>query len=58
MLIIGEDLNIEYLDNLVTKSESLIKHTIKYTLIQPADYIELAATYKKEELLLLWKRNK
>ena len=58
MLIIGENLNIQYLDNLVTKSESLIKHTIKYTLIQPADYIELAATYKKEELLLLWKRNK
>ncbi len=58
MLIIGEDLNIQYLDNLVTKSESLIKHTIKYILVQPADYLKLAATYKKEELLLLWKRNK
>jgi len=58
MLIIGENINIVYLDELIAKSQNLIKHSIQYTLLNAGAYLALAATLKKEELLLLWKRNK
>jgi len=57
MLIIGQNLNTEYLDNLITKSQKLIKRTIKCIIATPVEYVVLAASFKKEELLLLWKRN-
>ena len=58
MLIIGEDMNTAYLDELIAKSQNLIKRTIQYTLLNPASYLTLASTLRKEELLLLWRRNK
>ena len=57
MLIIGEDLNSVYLDELIAKSQNLIRRTIQYTLLNPDGYLAIAATLKKEDLLLLWKRN-
>jgi predicted transcriptional regulator len=58
MLIIGADVNTKYLDELIAKSQSLIKRTIKYTLLSSEAFLTLSACLKKEEILLLWKRNK
>jgi predicted transcriptional regulator len=56
MLLIGENLNTTYLDELIAKSQDLIKRTILYKLVSPGGFLSLAATLRKEELLLLWKR--
>ncbi len=55
MLIVGENINTQYLDQLIKKSQSLIKRTILYTLFTPEKFKELAGNIKKDELLLLWK---
>ena len=55
MLIVGDNLNTQYLDQLIAKSQNLIKRTILYTLLTPAKFNELSGTLKKDELLLLWK---
>ncbi len=58
MLIIGRDVNTGFLDELIAKSQYLIKRTIKYTLISADDFLTIATTFSKEGLLLLWERNK
>lgn len=58
MLIIGEDMNTTYLDELIAKSQSLIRQTIQYTILNSDGYSALAATLKKDRLLLLWERAK
>ncbi|MEI6062019.1 MAG: ArsR family transcriptional regulator [Bacteroidota bacterium] len=58
MLIIGEKVNTVYLDELIAKSQEVIKRTIKYTLLNTEGFLELSAGLKKEKLLLLWERNK
>jgi len=58
MLIIGSDLNVGFLDELIAKSQYLIKRTIKYTLINADEFLNIAPTFSKEGLLLLWERNK
>ena len=57
MLLIGEDINTNYLDELIAKSQSLIKRAIQYTLMSPMSFSSLIDTFKKEELLLIWKQN-
>jgi hypothetical protein len=56
MLLIGENFNTSYLDELIAKSQDLIKRTIQYTLLNSGEFLMLAAKLRKEELLLLWKR--
>jgi hypothetical protein len=56
MLIVGVEMNTEYLDILIKKSQNLIKRTILYTLLTPDAFKIMAAKIKKDELLLLWKR--
>jgi predicted transcriptional regulator len=58
MLIIGENIDTVYLNELIAKSQKLIKRIMQYTLLTPSEYIKLVATLKKDELLLLWKRTK
>jgi hypothetical protein len=55
MLIVGEQLNTQYLDKLIEKSQNLIKRTIRYTILTPAGFNEFSNTARKDELLLLWK---
>ncbi len=57
MLILGEDVNTEYLDQLIIKSQNLINRTINYTLLLPELLAAYTANFKKEEILLLWKRS-
>jgi len=57
MLIVGENLNTQYLDEMNAKSQKLINRTILYTLSSPANFLTLSTNLKKDELLLLWKRN-
>jgi hypothetical protein len=57
MLLVGGDVNIEYLDRLIEKSIKLIKHTITYNLMTSEQLQELAISSGKDNLLLLWKRN-
>lgn len=57
MLLIGKNLDIMYLDELISKSRDLIKRTIQYTLVSPNEFLTLKAKLRKEELLLLWKHS-
>ncbi len=58
MLIVGKNMNTEYLDQLIAKSQNLIKRTILYTLLKPEAFAVMTKNFMKDELLLLWKRNK
>jgi len=57
MLLIGKNLNTVYLDELISKSQNLIKRTIKYTLVSPNEFLTLETRLRKEELLLLWRQS-
>jgi hypothetical protein len=57
MILVGGEVNIEYLDRLIEKSTILIKHIIRYRLMTPVQLEELAISSGKDNLLLLWKRN-
>ncbi len=58
MLIIGENIDTVYLNELIAKSQKLIKRIMHYTLLTSSEFLKLSTTLKKEELLLLWKRTK
>lgn len=58
MLIVGENMNTRYLDELIAKSQNLINHAIQYTLLRPDGFKAVADKLKKDEILLLWKRSK
>jgi hypothetical protein len=56
MLLVGENIAIDYLDKLIAKSQNLIKRTIQYTILNPDTIASAKAAFKKDEVLLLWKR--
>lgn len=58
MLFVGGNVNSEYLDVLIEKTQILLKRIIKYTMLTPLQFLALAASMGKDEMLLLWKRNK
>ncbi|MEI8049004.1 MAG: ArsR family transcriptional regulator [Bacteroidota bacterium] len=58
MLIVGENIDTVYLNELIAKSQKLIKRIMQYTLLTSSEFLKLSTTLKKEELLLLWTRTK
>lgn len=58
MLFVGGNVNTEYLDILIEKTQKLLKRTINSRMLPSAQFLELAATMGKDEMLLLWERNK
>ncbi|MDT8394638.1 MAG: nucleotidyltransferase domain-containing protein [Bacteroidales bacterium] len=57
LLMIGRDINREYLARLTTKGENLIKRKIRYLLYTPEEFNEIKNRYQSDEILLLWTRN-
>ena len=57
MLIVGNDLNVNYLNGLIAKSQNLIKRTIKYTILGTHEIASFLSANKKQDFLLLWKRD-
>ena len=57
MLFVGGNVNAEYLDVLIDKTQKLLKREIKYSMLTPAEFLTLAAGLGKDQMLLLWKRN-
>ncbi len=55
LLLVGKDIDSEYLVHLVGKAEKIIKRSIQYNIITCA---EISAVHKDNpEALLLWKQN-
>jgi len=56
MILVGENIAIDYLDKLIAKSQNLIKRSIQYTILNPDTIASAKASFKKDEVLLLWRR--
>jgi hypothetical protein len=57
MILVGDDLNVEYLNKLIDKSQKLIKRSIYYSIFNALEIKNRLAELNSEEILLLWKRN-
>lgn len=57
MLFVGGNINTEYLEVLIEKTQKLLKRKIKYKLLTAIQFLALAATMGKDQMLLLWKKN-
>ncbi len=56
MLFVGGNVNTEFLETLIAKTETLLKRVIKFKLLTAIQFMALAATMGKDQMLLLWKR--
>ena len=54
LLMVGEDINREYLASLSQKGEKLIKRKIRYLLYTHVEFDKGFDNYAKDEILLLW----
>ena len=57
LLLVGNDINREYLVRLSTKAEKLIKRKIRYLVYSQKEFIGIKDNYSSEEILLLWTKN-
>jgi len=57
LLLVGDDINREYLARLSAKGEKMIKKKIRYLVYREEEFIMVKETYKSDEILLLWTRN-
>ncbi|MDX9907200.1 MAG: ArsR family transcriptional regulator [Bacteroidales bacterium] len=56
LLLVGDDINQEYLVRLATKTEDLIHRKIRYVIFSPAEFEKYSANRSNGEMLLIWKR--
>jgi predicted nucleotidyltransferase len=54
LLMVGEDINREYLAHLSQKGEKFIKRKIRYLLYKREEFDKIFDNYAKDEILLLW----
>jgi hypothetical protein len=54
LLLVGTDINQDYLDQLKEKATSLISKTIRLTLFTPTSFILMKSKIKSTEIFLLW----
>ena len=54
LLIVGNDIDDNYLIKLLEKTEKLIKRNIRYQLFEDTEKIKYLKTVKDSEKLLLW----
>jgi predicted nucleotidyltransferase len=57
LLLVGNDINREYLARLTVKGEKIIKRKIRYLLYNNDEFEEIIDGYRKDEILLLWTEN-
>jgi predicted nucleotidyltransferase len=57
LLMVGEEINREYLARLTIKGENLIKRKIRYLVYTTEEFNDIKTRYKSDEILLLWTRN-
>ncbi len=57
LLLVGNDINREYLVRLSTKAEKLIKRKIRYLVYSQKEFIGIKDNYSSGEILLLWTKN-
>ncbi len=57
LLLVGNDINREYLARLTDKGERMIKRKIRYLVYTDREFIKVKEGYKSDEILLLWTRN-
>ncbi|MEE4258082.1 MAG: nucleotidyltransferase domain-containing protein [Bacteroidales bacterium] len=57
LLLVGKNINREYLARLTGKGEKLIKRKIRYLTYNNSEFSQIAENYKKDEILLLWTEN-
>jgi hypothetical protein len=57
ILLVGGNVNTDYLEMLIKKATVLIKRNILYKLLPSVQFDSLFATQGKENMLLLWEHN-
>ena len=57
LLLVGDDINREYLARLTTKGENIIKRKIRYLVYKQDEFNEIKERYQSDEILLLWTVN-
>ena len=57
LLLVGDDINREYLARLTDKGEKLIKRKIRYLVYRTHEFENIIDGYRKDEILLLWTQN-
>ncbi|HSG67338.1 MAG TPA: nucleotidyltransferase domain-containing protein [Bacteroidales bacterium] len=57
LLLVGDNINREYLARLTAKGEKLIQRKIRYLVYASEEYKAVKDSYKSDEILLLWTKN-
>lgn len=57
LLLVGDDINREYLARLSSKGEKMIKRKIRYLVYKTEEFEVVKDRYKSDEILLLWTEN-
>lgn len=57
LLLVGDNINREYLARLTIKGENLIKRKIRYLVYNTHEFNEIKDRYNSDEILLLWTAN-
>ena len=57
LLLVGNDINREYLARLTTKGEKLIKKKIRHLVYGDEEFEKIKNSYQSDEILLLWTEN-
>lgn len=56
LLIIGDDIDIDYLQQLCTKAQKMIARKIGYLVFTPEEFSQQEPKINKERLLLVWQK--
>lgn len=54
LIIVGADIDREYLDRKIMQAEEMVGRSIRYRFINPSEAEEQLRMYKPDDLLLLW----
>ncbi len=57
LLLVGNDINREYLARLTDRGKKLIKRKIRYLIYNTGEFKSIIDGYAKDEILLLWTEN-
>jgi DNA-binding transcriptional ArsR family regulator len=55
LILVGADIDTEYLDRKVVQAEELVGRKVSYTLLEPAEAVNRLNKLRPSELLPLWK---
>jgi hypothetical protein len=56
LIFVGDDIDKEYLNRLIGKTEALIKRKIRIVVFRIDEFSSFVKTQKESDLLILWKR--